>query len=459
MSVCATFVPPTKVAVAPMPATPVLNGGCLFRPCTLERDGDVISGILDDAKTTDIVASVWLPSELKARQFERAEYHLTVGKPFGVELPDGSEATQTRNLGVLGSHKQLELVAEPKAGIEVFEVFLFADDQSKFGNAPAGVRVYTDPEQGRQGEQGGERTLFYCQAKLDLETISVRDATLALAERDVGMSPACDYRIDRFLCDRLARLASWATPSGGDRASLRPERKREYWLPLFVPLTERSSAKVDGASEAFTPEALGRRVASLALRASGGDVVEAGRRLNCLPRFACQWARSQMEEALADEYDEVTPDKQKIARDMKSWAASRLPMSTARINDAQALQLCRVFIWYRDGSGIAAPLRRMMKLLFRVAQLHGHSPRQLGSFQSDNKFRGFGKKLRVFSSKGEGAGTQALTASSVARLRWREDGEEWVGVDRNRGVRGSGQKRKRAGVDEVALGAVQKPAA
>ena len=78
----------------------------------------------------------------------------------------------------------------------------------------------------------------------------------------------------------------------------------------------------------------------------------------------------------------------------------------------QSLQLQRSLVLFRYGGKEKRPI---LRLLFRVASLHGYVPRELGRFDTSNHdHRGYGDSLRTF--KYEEKGAESISLRSFARL-------------------------------------------
>lgn len=400
---------------------PPLNGGNVFRAVTVSHrlNGAMMTttGLLNEEESSEAFTVVWTIGQLCPVRIAAANVvaiDLDNLPRLGTPLPYKSERFYYPKapLGVIGKHIELEMMSDRARGARgMIEVTFIAEREEALHDLPPGCRrlsrFFTTPQ------KDPERT--YCHVAVDQTIVTLRAATLALASRGVGVYTTDeDFPVDRFLCDRLSR--SWPAADGTDRASLKPLRSREYWLPLFVPEPPSRGGEGDTAEsaprclDAFTPQALGRRVAALALDASDGLVTTASATLELLPDFVRWWARSEFRSC-------CTPSQRGAAAEMQAYAQQRVSYATAKINDEQCLQLCRAFVAYRDGS-LPSLDRQLTRLLFRVGQLHGHSPRQLGAFRADcGEFRGYGNKIRTFHVRGETQGTQVLAPQSVARLR------------------------------------------
>lgn len=438
-----------------------MNAGLLFQGavvCLKElsvHESKELFGIVDESGSTADTLSLWTWSQVLPLKIPRSTVDsLVLEPPFGPPFPYGSEARQeVLSLGVIGKHEQLQMLGEPRdKKTKSFAALLISDSEAALQHVPDGCSLTTEAFHTSDKWRVG--------ATIDLTKTNVRAATLAFAKFGVGVVQWLDEDavpdIDRFLCERLSRLESgWPASPDVDRASLRPLKTLHYWLPLCVPPLRQPI---------FTPEALGRRVARLSLLAACGRATEVGLEaavdgasggasatpcyvtsrvlldLEELPAFASTVARAQLPEAMrvvSEEQPELAsllPDMT-IAEAVQAAAVRRLPMVTAKISDDQRMQLCRSFVLFRDGD-LLEEERRKFLLLFRVAQLHGYSPRQLGSFRADcGLFRGLGEsgELRAFKD------TRTCAPESVARLRAPAEGSTsgaWAGAGRKRGRRG-----------------------
>ena len=385
------------------------------------KKGGWVEGIVDEESSDAGRICVWTAEDMLPVSAARSEVRILEAKEMMPEYVDEA-IVRDKSVGGLGAHVRLELIgAQRKRSKQALEGILQyqMDAVGKTAQDIEGVTFQSSPI------WDAEDQCFIVKVTLSNVKTSVESIILKLSDMQASFAATGEHTVNTFLCDKLSRYENhWKAV--GDRALLHPIRHSSNWVPLMIACPEGCSA-VGENGLGYTPECLGRRLAYSALMASKSHE-EAKGFLVGLPGYARHLAFSQMKRASEDIARHGVTMKDDMAPfDTSHFAAlHNIPLQPSKITDEQSLQIqraCarRVFLQENDTK---------LRVLFRVASFHGYVPRKLGKYESNKRYRGYGKRIRVL--KDEQDGEQKMAPQSLVRMVWDGVEERWEGINRPR---------------------------